>query len=623
MADSKKTNFTYRVNTKTPAEVEEWLATKPDGLSYPEFVNAAIMVARAKEEGSDLDLDTITSSLAEMVNAGVAARPAGGGAVASISADEVASAVKPIVSQDGEATRSHIDEVADRLGQQIEAISESATPSPFDDAFAPESGIRQATQVTPADIDAEEIAQSVSESVTESVSESVAEAVSDAVADAVQEDGEKTRDAVSGLAGSVDKVGEDVASILEALQSSSVPSSVTVEAEIGETDDSPNIVEDGQLGEDDLNFAVQRIKDTMRTDGQKTRNAIIDKIDKIDKSIADQAQEIVDILATKADKDDEPAPQGISSEDMQAIADAIRQSNEMMLEAMDEKIAAIQQAEAQGSRDIVFDEATTSFFKRIHNSVASILIRVDAMQAQLEHIQKIVERSGSTLRTMSRGEAIDDGRSIVSSRSQFGDTSMFSNAPEIEEVDDAALVGMKPWDSRDGGMRGAIPEDAAGDGLFPFAEEPAADDQPAEPAEEPRSMTASTETGVPFGFDTGSSSLMEDIFGKLDEEPKAQTAEDKTEKPEKPERKGPRISVPKRHRGHHVPVAEEEPVAAEEPQEPLDKFGLMQPSASVPTASPSAEPLDSIIDGLDLGNVASVASDPDELLTDALQSLLG
>jgi hypothetical protein len=49
---------------------------------------------------------------------------------------------------------------------------------------------------------------------------------------------------------------------------------------------------------------------------------------------------------------------------------------------------------------------------------------------------------------------------------------------------------------------------------------------------------------------------------------------------------------------------------------------VMQPTGAIPVSSPGAESVDAIIDGIDFNNVGSVVSDPDELLTDTLQSLL-
>lgn len=604
MADSKKTNFTYRVNTKTPTEVEEWLATKPENLSYPEFVNAAIMVARSRESDSDLDLETVTNSLAEMVSAGGTANPAGA-AGSSASPEEVAQAVSPVISQDGEMTRSHIDEAVSQLSEQIGSIH---IPSPYA-ATAPTDGLGLEPSGATG-IDAEEVAQSVAESVTESVTEAVAESVTDSVADAVtsavQEDGDKTRESVDSLAQSVDRMGKDMSDILEIMQSAG---DATGESQ---SDTSTNIIPDGQLTEDDLNFAVQRIKDTIRTDGQKTRNAIIAKIEQ---SIPEKED------APIADAAVQP---GLTSEDMQAMCDLIKQSNQAMIESLEQKIEAIQQAEAQGSRDIVFDEETTSFFKRIHSSVASILIRVDAMQAQLEHIQKMVERNGSTIRTMSRAVTPDDGRAVLPGGNQFGDATLFAASPEIEELESASSwdATRKRWENADDRvaeqtLENPLGEVAQGDGDALVAEQPVANDS--DIVTIGGKVVTPTAEEEPKGQGDGLDlSSPEAIFGNILNGllPSDSSGSDNGGTQERK----PRITVPKRRRSHHRPVEEKPADGAEEA--PADD-DIMQPTGKIPVVSPGAESVDDIIDGLDFDSVGAVTGDPDELLTDTLQNLLG
>lgn len=610
MADSKKTNFTYRVNTKTPAEVEEWLATKPDGLSYPEFVNAAIMVARSKEEGSEIDLDAITSSLADMVaKQGVA--PAGQAPQgASASPEEVAEAVEPVVERDGERTRRHIDEAVESIGQMLDSM-----PQPEAGQGGASTSIDEAVVTVPSpEVDLSGVA-------SKDDLADLAQSVSTTLGESVETDGERTRDAIG-------RVDEKVDAILEAMQSASVePMAEGADPAGGEPDDGPNVVEDGTLTEEDINFAVQRIKDTIRTDGQKTRNAIVSKLDQTVASLP---------------KPEEPRP-AISPDEMHELFESLRQSNQAMLESLERKLEKAQPSGAQGTSDIVFDEATTSFFKRIHSSVSSILIRVDAMQAQLEHIQKIVERNGSTLRTMSRGDQPDDGRVILPSINQFDDASLFDDAPEIEDLPSDS--GRIPKWHREQPAKDPVAEPAP-DGPIDFSDPGSPDDGHSQRhpvisgiMDNLMSMTepylAASEPS-PDQVTPSSNDVFVSLLGDVAKAEGSQT-EDVAERPEEgdeekgdaPKERRPRISVPRRrrspfHGGAHGSADDEAKVdeGGNEPT-PLTHDDVMQPTGAVPASSPGAEPVEEIIDGLDFDSVGSVASDPDELLTDTLQSLLG
>lgn len=667
MADSKAINYTYRENTKTPPEVSQWLRTKPENLSYPEFTNAAVMVALGVEEGSELDLDSITNSLSDMVSKGVA--PSGGApaAAASVSPDDVASAIRPAISQDGDLTRRRIEEAVDDLGQRIDALA----VRPAEGVTSGEGGGSGVADATAAAVPVAPVVDLDGIARTDEVRQSIESAVS-GVSEAVSAEGQATRDAVresvkesaEGMAEAISRVDGKVDTILDAIQSAG--GDLAEATGTAPADDGPNVIEDGSLTEEDLNFAVQRMKDTIRTEEQKTRNAIITKVDQA-------------VAGIPAPADPQPA---MDPAEMREMFESIKQSQALMLQSVDRKIDELKEEGAgrASSPDIVFDEATTAFFKRIHNSVSSILIRVDAMQAQLEHIQKIVERNGSAIRTLSRSNAAaEDSRLVMAGTSQFGDASEFIDSPEIEGLtSDSGRIHSWQLRGDDAQNDDGVPQD---DGAPSLADDPdalisavdadlqgSAPYVPSDEATDGNAVLRSLLGGVTTSRLGNEADMPDGTNGDSEEtdgtgfvpmggdEPAEVTPADRTEHvpgtevaDEAEGSHRPRITVPHRrhssHAGLHHAEGGAEAVSGDgtisgdvatagdvmgaadaeslAPTQPMPMGAGEVPAGQAHVPSPSSESVDDLIDGLDLGNVGSMASDPDELLTDTLQSLLG
>lgn len=613
MADSKK--FTYRVNTKTPDEVKEWLDSKPDGVSSPDFINSAILVALAKDENSDVDIDTVMTRLQEMTANPTSAGKGGG---SSVSPDELAQAVSSVIEDDGKRTRQRVEEAIGGIGDAVEqAIGERLDR--MSEAVAQSGGDATAGLA----MSPEDISQTVSQAVSQGMSGISLDGSLDGVAESIREDGDRTREAVSEVAGAVSGVDEKVSTILEAIQSAGGDAGEALGTEATGDDDDPDIIKDGSLTEEDLDFAVRRLKDTVRTDGQKTRNALAQKIDAI---------------ASEMPQPEAPQP-SVSLEQMQAMFDELREGNKAMLAAV-EKHMEEGGSQSQGSKDIVFDEATTVFFKRIHNSVSSILIRVDAMQAQLDHIQKIVERNGSNIRTIARGADSDSDKIVIPGRPQYGDATDFADAPMVEEMPDEPLA--IAWDDEQepsgavGGINFGMPDEeapTAQDASDGISEDVAYTEprKPYVPGAEPsptRDDVLMSLLGDNRPSHDGDASGQDGDTTPADDEGRgneasgdavgdAGAAAEATKDDAQPARK-PRVTVPRRRYQHGIRGASHDETTSDgATTTPSQDGGDDRGASSV------MDDFDDIIGKMDYDSVGDGNADPDGLLADTLKNLLG
>ena len=142
--------FTYREGAKTPPVISEWLRAKPEGMSYPEYLNVVLIECLTDEDSAERVAQNVAAGASQA--AGAASGPGVG-----VSANEIRS----IVSDDGELTR-----------EAIRGLSAGVA-----------EGVAGTSGEVPADV----------------LSTGDAEAIAKSLIEAVERDGEATRKAMESL----------------------------------------------------------------------------------------------------------------------------------------------------------------------------------------------------------------------------------------------------------------------------------------------------------------------------------------------------------------------------------------------------------------------------------------
>ena len=304
--------FTYREGAKTPPVISEWLRAKPEGMSYPEYLNVVLIECLTDEDSAE--------RVAQNVAAGSAPVAAGTGGV-------TASEVRSIVSDDGALTREAIRDLS--AGASGEAGDANVGLSL--NALSME--------------DAESLAQSLIE--------------------AVEHDGAVTRKAMETLSQTLSDIRD-----------------VREDAGTTESDET----ETATRSDADLERIVTRLKDSILTDGQKTREMLDQVLEALSAAHGSENAEVV--TAAEADG----ALREVLRSDMLDMVSTIRQDSHVMRDDISRVVT-----ELAGNQSVSFDERTTKFLGNLHRSIAKLLAKVDTIQDQMSQVHKVVSESHDTM----------------------------------------------------------------------------------------------------------------------------------------------------------------------------------------------------------------------------------